>query len=356
LTAASAFAELGLPPHATEREVKAAWRRLVSQWHPDRNPSAEAVLRMQRINRAFGAIREAGFTEPGDWQPFTAPSPEAQAAPEPPPSAAQTDSSDDAQEASTRRPMSRRVKLTLEEAAAGCVKVLRGRQSHPCGSCHGAGHEVLSGRCMRCFGSGQQVRRNFFGWPGESTPCEACDGTGHARRDCPDCAGRGSVTRPYQLKVRIPAGVRPGDRLHVPARGSGAQRPPADLDLRVEWLPHPFFTVEPDGTVRCELPVDGFAWIAQGEATVPTLAGPQPLALRLDRLQYVLEGLGFPRRGAKDGTRPDQVVVVRPVFPDKLSAEQNALLAQLMATAAARPAPALREWERKMQAWAKARG
>ncbi|MFT3777932.1 MAG: J domain-containing protein [Ottowia sp.] len=53
----SAYAERGLPDAATEREVRAAWRRLASRWHPDRNPSAEAMGRMQRINRAFNALR-----------------------------------------------------------------------------------------------------------------------------------------------------------------------------------------------------------------------------------------------------------------------------------------------------------
>ena len=57
----NAFAELGLASDATEREVKAAWRRLASQWHPDRNGSADASARMQRINQAFEQIRRTGF-------------------------------------------------------------------------------------------------------------------------------------------------------------------------------------------------------------------------------------------------------------------------------------------------------
>ena len=55
----NAFAELGLEPGATAHEVKAAWRRLVSHWHPDRNPSDGALVRMQRINDAFRIVRQA---------------------------------------------------------------------------------------------------------------------------------------------------------------------------------------------------------------------------------------------------------------------------------------------------------
>jgi len=49
----NAYAELDLAPGASEAEVKAAWRRLVSQWHPDRNKTASALVRMQRINTAY---------------------------------------------------------------------------------------------------------------------------------------------------------------------------------------------------------------------------------------------------------------------------------------------------------------
>ena len=54
-----AYVELGVSPGASESEVKAAWRRLVSRWHPDRNASADAAALMQRINRAYDRIRLA---------------------------------------------------------------------------------------------------------------------------------------------------------------------------------------------------------------------------------------------------------------------------------------------------------
>ena len=59
----NAYAELGLAPGASEAEVKVAWRRLASLWHPDRNRSAEAFGRMQRINQALEQIRRSGFSE-----------------------------------------------------------------------------------------------------------------------------------------------------------------------------------------------------------------------------------------------------------------------------------------------------
>lgn len=46
------WAELGLAPGADAAAIKAAWRRLVAQWHPDRNKAPNAHSKMQRINRA----------------------------------------------------------------------------------------------------------------------------------------------------------------------------------------------------------------------------------------------------------------------------------------------------------------
>ena len=365
----TAFSELGLADTAGEREIKTAWRRLVSQWHPDRNTSVDAVARMQRINRAFDAIRDAGFRNPVDWSPFVdepEPAPAAKPRSAAAPAQGQANASADEApfqagpeaESAPRKPISRRVRLTLEEAAAGCVKVLRGKMQQRCTSCEGRGHAAAALRCGACRGSGQ-VRPHFFGWPGAAQDCEACAGSGKILHNCAACQGQGSVAGSYEVKVRIPAGVRAGDQLHVASRRAGKQAPPADLDITVDWLAPDFFTLDEDGTVRCELPVDGFAWLAQREVPVPTLAGVQSLPLRRDQLQYVLSGQGFPNtRAAGSGaaSRPDQVVLLRPVFPDSPSEAQNALLDQLIASTEAHAPPTLVAWRRTMASWAKGRG
>jgi len=56
-----AFATLGLPSAATHDEVKARFRALVREWHPDRltntaQKAAEASSRMSQINVAYSAI------------------------------------------------------------------------------------------------------------------------------------------------------------------------------------------------------------------------------------------------------------------------------------------------------------
>lgn len=353
----NAFAELGLRPDATESEVKAAWRRLASQWHPDRNASVGAVARMQRINQAFEQIRSAGFAVGGG---------DSAGRPERP---ARADAAHDADasgghgaQAEAQRPprrtLRRKLKLTLEEAALGCIKTLRGRITDPCAACAGAGHQVLGGHCARCGGSGALARRSFFGWPAGLVECEACLGGGIARRLCAACAGSGKApATSYQVKVRIPQGLRDGDLLHVAAGGARTGRPPADIEIRIELLPHPLLRLEDDGVLRCEVPVDGFAWIANRAIEVPTLGGLQTLQLQRDQLAYRLPGQGFPRE--RRGARADQWVMVRPIFPQSLSVDQQILLDQLLATrsnASGEPLDtSLRDWQRALRDWQRGR-
>lgn len=388
----TAYAELGLAPGASEREVKAAWRRLVSRWHPDRNASANAVRRMQRINQALEAIRRAGFAT-DDGAPADAPADGAapadnaadtadqarrqhgqeqaqgrgpgrrasRAEARSEPGDADPDRDDDASGHDGDAPghegnapghegdapanegdapgpgrvLQRKLKLSLEEAATGCTKVLRGRFTLQCATCSGLGHRVLGGHCAPCGGSGAVRQSGWYGlFGGTATECGACHGSGIAREACADCGGSGTLgTRAYRLDVRLPHGVRDGDLLHVDARRSGAGDALRGIDLRVELQPHERFQLDDDGTLRCTLPVDGFAWVAQRTIDVPTLTGHHALRLRRDLSCHRLKGEGFPVQ--RRGPRGDLLVTVVPSFPERFSADQEILLDQLIATSTA---------------------
>ncbi|MFT3719685.1 DnaJ C-terminal domain-containing protein [Pseudorhodoferax sp.] len=335
-----AYAELGLRPGASESEIKAAWRRMASRWHPDRNSSSQAVVRMQRINQAFEALQRVLQQEMPEPEPAPEPS-EPPPPPPPEPAAAPPRAADPA-----HPPIRRKLKLTLEEAAAGCVKALKGRFTPVCSHCAGTGHHVLGSACRRCRGSGSFVRPSaWFGWPGQREDCEDCGGTGIAREPCRHCEGRGKLAPvAYQVQVRIPPGVREGDLLHVATR-----RAPADLEVQVGLAPHPFFTLEDDGALHCRVPVDGFAWMAHRTLQVPTLEGTQALALRRDQQRYRLAGQGFPT--SHRGPRGDLVVDIEPVFPDSLGTDQEILLDQLIASNAGPGAdPRLAQWQQQMRA------
>jgi len=357
----NAFAELGLEPGATAHEVKAAWRRLVSHWHPDRNPSTSALARMQRINDAFRVIRQALGTSHDS--PTHEETPDASRHDEPAEAArAQAESGperqpDDEAEGE-RRTIHRKLRLTLEEAAAGCTKVLQGKLTDTCASCMGVGYQMPEPACEPCEGSGQVGQASWFGWLNTKVACEACSGLGRFRLDCDACAGTGKLDhRRYQVKARIPHGVRSGDRLTVSPRRTRPGDMAVELHLRIELIDHALFTLEPDGTVHCETPVDGFAWIANRTIQVPTLGGMKSLTLNREQLSYRLEQQGFPAQ--RRGVRADLVITVKPIFPQRMSADQDILLDQLVATFSGPDGrsedPRLSAWQLNVQAWERSR-
>jgi molecular chaperone DnaJ len=339
----NAFAELGLRPGATETEVKAAWRRLVSQWHPDRNDSSSAVAKMQRINQALKEIRLSGFRADPDLPGVDQPAPAGPGDVQEDHDRSGRDPFDDIGKAHTNefdddagtdrqgRTISRKVKLTLEEAAVGCTKVLRGKVTDNCPSCEGTGYRGPKKTCRQCEGSGAVRHHAWYGWVSTLAECGACGGDGIVRQPCQACHGAGTLgTRRYKVTVRIPHGVRNGDLLRVDGRRAGTCPRPGDLDIRVEVLNHEFFELDDDGTVRCEIPVDGFAWIANRSIEVPTLSGLQTMQLSRNQLSYHLMGQGFPVE--RRGRRGDYWVRIVPTFPERLSTDQEILLNHLMAT------------------------
>ena len=335
-----AYAELGLTPGASESEVRAAWRRLVSRWHPDRNPSKDALDLMQRINQAYERIRLSAFSGGSRDDVSAAPSDGAArraARPAGPP-------------APTLR---RRLRLSLEEAALGCTKVLRVRLTHTCAAC--AGHGMQPGApCPGCEGSGTVRVSAWFGWLASQSPCRACAGSGVVSRSCPACDGRGKRASTYQRSVRIPAGARSGDVLSAERTRERPGDFDATLELHVKVSAHKLFALGDDGTLRCEMPVDGFAWVANAWIDVPTLTGVQQMRLQRGRHVYRLRGQGVPlqRRGSPRG---DYLVTVVPTFPALPSARQQVLLDQLASASAGTDGPGsadpVRAWRRTVDAW-----
>jgi len=86
---------------------------------------------------------------------------------------------------------------------------------------------------------------------------------------------------------------------------------------------------------------------------VPTLGGLQTIQLQRDRISYRLRGQGFPVE--RRGPLGDQMVTIVPVFPQPMTADQQILLDQLIATTSgsdAKPSDErLRTWNQALRAW-----
>lgn len=335
-----AYAELGLDPSVSDAQLKTTWRRLVAAWHPDRNAAADAGRRMQQINKAYQHIRQL---RDGDG-------PDADTDAD-----AQGPAAAPAEEQAHTRTHERRVRLSLEEAILGCTRTLRGHFSHRCDACLGKGQRVLAKACATCHGSGAVRKSALFGWLWNQESCADCGGDGRLRASCEVCDGRGERNVAYRRQVRFPAGVREGHVLSVPASRHGDLE--IVLELQVEIEPHPLFTLDADSVLRCEIPVNGYAWMAGRWVDVPTPDGLQQMRLNRDALVYRMAGQGFP--SVPRGPRGDYMVRVLPLFPSQDDPEQEALLAQLIAcstrAAVADRSQPMGPWQRRLKRWSASR-
>jgi molecular chaperone DnaJ len=336
-----AYLELGVNPSVSDSELKSVWRRLVAAWHPDRNTSSGASRRMQQINKAYQHIRQLrdGSNESADDDAQSgskAEQPHASTAPEPD---------------SRGNPHFIKVVLSLEEAILGCTRTLRGHLHQTCSACVGKGRRVFARACKTCRGSGAVRKAALFGWFWNEESCKDCGGDGRHHEACLACTGSGEKKLAYRRRVRFPAGLRAGHVLSVPAPREGEIE--IDLELEVGIEPHPLFTLDSDGLLRCEMPVNGYAWMSGRWVEVPTPTGMQQMRLNRSALTYRLGGQGFPT--SLRGTRGDYLVKVVPVFPQHSDPEQEALLDTLIArssdAANADRSQPLGQWQRRLKRW-----
>lgn len=142
----------------------------------------------------------------------------------------------------------------------------------------------------------------------------------------------GSVRK---LDVRIPAGVRDGQRIRLAGQGAPGHGggPAGDMFLRVRVKPHPSFRREGDD-LHSDLPVALHEALLGAEVTVPTLKGRVALKIPAETQNgrtIRLAGQGMPRAGGGAG---DLFVTVKVVLPQKLSAEERACIETLAASRA----------------------
>jgi len=337
---------LGVARDASLTEIKAAYRRLAVQFHPDRNPdNPEAEERFKEASEAYAVLSDSDkrarydrFGHQGlEGQGFGGFDPSAFG-----------DFADilgdlfgfgdffgtrrRGRRAEPRRgrDLQFSLKLDLEEAAAGVERSIRVPRLETCGQCAGSGAEPGTSpeSCTTCGGSGQVMfRRGFLS---VAQTCPACGGAGRVlRHPCKSCQGAGRIEREAGLKVVVPAGVATGMRLRLAGEGEGGLRggPPGDLYVAVLVEPHEAF--ERDGRdlhviiavsafqaiLGATVPVAGIL----GESwTVDVPPGTQPGdALRL-------RGAGMPEINSQ--RRGDIHVHFEVVVPRKLSPEQRRLI------------------------------
>ena len=284
---------LGVDRDASADQIKKAYRKLAMQYHPDVADSPDAAEKFKQIGEAYEVLHDSnkramydrgvdpmgggGFSGAGGFG-F------------PGGGAAGFDFTNlvDAMfgGAGARGPRSRvrrgqdalvRLSLTLAEAAFGITKPLRVDTAVVCGTCNGTGAKDGSEpvTCSTCHGQGDitQIQRSFLGDIRTTQPCPNCRGYGSViPHPCGECSGEGRVRASRTINVKIPPGVKAGNRIHLESQGEVGPGggPAGDLYVELSVEAHEMFTRNGDDLeVVVRLPMTAAA--LGTEVVLPTL-------------------------------------------------------------------------------------
>lgn len=308
---------LGVPKTASEKDIKAAYRRLARKWHPDLNAQnrVEAEKRFKEINEANEVLsdkdKRAKFDELGaNWKQY-----------------------EQWQRAGGQGPFQWG---GFGQGGGGQYRTVTPEEMEDIlGGLRGGGFSdffnMFFGGAGGAGGGAQTARRSRrgqdFEYAVEVTLEEACTG---AQRMLETRNEDGS---PRRVEVKIPAGVETGSRIRMAGLGGpgagGAAR--GDVYLGVTVLPSA--TYERKGKdLYTDLLVDLTTLMLGGEVAVTTPRGAK-LAVKIaaetqNGAMLRLTGQGMPTLGAPD-QRGDLYVRVKAVLPTRLSDQEKQMFEDL---------------------------
>ena len=343
------YETLGLSRGASEQDIKAAFRRLAKDCHPDRHPTDKsAETKFKELNEAYEALRDpqkrAAYDQFGHAA-FDGSHGRGGAGFGPDFASSMSDIFDDlfgefmggrrggrGQRSGRERGADLRynMEISLTEAFAGKTAQIRVPTSVTCETCTGTGTKAGTqpSGCPTCSGAGKvRASQGFFTI--ERT-CPSCQGRGEIINDpCTSCTGTGRVVKERTLSVNIPSGVEDGTRIRLAGEGEAGVRggPAGDLYIFLSIKPHEFF--QRDGAdIFCRVPIAMTAASLGGHIDVPTLDGGQtrvkiPEGTEAGK-QFRLKGKGMPVLRSK--VTGDMYIQVEVETPKNLTRRQRELL------------------------------
>ena len=279
---------LGVSKTASEDEIKAAYKKLVKQYHPDLHPGDNAAAeKFKEINEANEVLSDkqkraaydyeqehpgmggmggaggfGGFGGFGDifdsiFQGFGG--------------------GGSVQRDTTGEDIQITVPLSFMDAAKGCTKEITYSRNEPCSACRGSGAKNGTAYkvCQKCGGNGQVrfTQDTMFGRTVRVGACPDCGGRGKIITDkCPDCKGRGFVRKEAKVTLNVPAGADTNS--YIRKRGFGQASPEGgeagDLITVFRVEPHKIFKRK-NMDLYIDLPVPFQTAMLGGTVKVPSL-------------------------------------------------------------------------------------
>jgi DnaJ-class molecular chaperone len=335
---------LGVDRTADAKTIKSAYRRLARKFHPDVAKGKDTGARFKEINEAYEVLsdpeKRRRYDNLGpDWERY------AQRGPGGPsgPGGFRVEYGD----LGDFSDFFQTLFGDFGSRGSGGVRTGRGPGAGPRG---GAGFDVEDllrgarpGARQRARGGDVQAnveitldeafhgaRKSFSLQVDE--PCPSCHGAGNVNgQPCPTCYGQGWQRAERSLDVKIPAGVRTGQRVRVSGEGTGSPGGRGDLYLTVTVAPHALYERKGDDLVL-ELPVTAPEAALGASVEVPTLRGKVSMKIppgTPSGRTFRLPGYGMP--SVKGGGSGDQLVKVKIVVPADLTPAERELYERLQA-------------------------
>jgi molecular chaperone DnaJ len=332
---------LGVNRSASQEEIKASFRKLARQYHPDVNKEPDAEERFKEINEAFMVLTDEekrsiydrygheGLRSTGgmpDWNtidPFEI--------------FEQFFGGLGGFSSRQRRNTPRRgedlyysISMEFDEAAAGADRDLEITRDEVCETCKGTGAETGTSpeTCNTCQGSGEvrQVRQTFLGSMVQVTTCPQCGGSGRMiTHKCKTCGGSGYERKKLTKTIPVPSGVDNGTQIRLAGEGQPGSNggPRGNLYIEIKVKPHKYFRRRNDD-VLLDLNINVAQAALGAEVQVPTLEGDVKLTIppgtqpgKVFRLRS--KGISHLRASGKG----DQLVIVNVEIPARLNADQR---------------------------------
>ncbi|MBI2429411.1 MAG: molecular chaperone DnaJ [Ignavibacteriales bacterium] len=347
---------LGVQRSSSTDEIKKAYRKLALQYHPDRNPNnkeseekfkeateAYEVLSDQQKRQRYDQFGHQGLRGGSDYHTYT-------------------NFNDIFSQfgdifgggifeemfgggQSRRGPRSTgeqgsdlriRLKLTLEEIAAGVEKKIKIKKWKTCGTCSGSGAKPGSSKstCPQCNGTGElrQVSRSMFGQFVNISTCAYCGGTGQIIREkCPTCDGEGREQGETTVKINVPAGVSEGQYMTLQGQGNAGRRGGYPGDVMVEFIEekHEHFARNGDDIIYNAM-ISYPDAVLGTDLEVPTLTGKAKIKIESGTMpgkMLRLKDKGIPRLNSYG--RGDQLIRIQIWVPPKVNSREKELLKEL---------------------------
>lgn len=346
---------LGVDKKASQDDIKAAYRKLARQYHPDLHPNdEECAKKFKEINEAnevlsdpqkrqqydmelehpgmgsgnfggfggfgSGSSSAGGFGGFGDifgdiFGAFSG-----------------SDRGGRASARSDGEDINLEVELSFLDAAKGCTKTITYNRKEPCPDCRstGAKNGTSYKQCEKCKGTGtiQYVSGNSIFRTVQQRACDACGGTGKIIIEkCPTCGGRGYQRKSTSIMLNIPAGADTNSYITKKGYGEASTTggEPGDLIVVFKVQPHKIFKRN-KFDLYVDLPISFTTAALGGKVKVPTLDD----AVWLDIPDGTQSGKVFQIRGKGISSRygtGSLFVTVTVEVPTKLTkAEKQRLL------------------------------